>query len=133
MLLVAGWIHRITTADAGWLKSHLTHSVNQVPPPSAPPSRQVLGRKVFSRVVATKDSKEESWMEVGALVAAGVVACVAAAYGGAGFAAGPRFVAQQKEPAGAMHLKFTTTCPLPQSFYRTFQSKTSHVRAVVVG
>lgn len=29
-----------------------------------PPSYQVLGRKVFSRVVATKDSKEESWMEV---------------------------------------------------------------------
>ena len=33
--------------------------------PLCPPSRQVLGRKVFSRVVATKDSKEESWMEVG--------------------------------------------------------------------
>ncbi|PRW58490.1 phospholipase A I isoform X1 isoform A [Chlorella sorokiniana] len=43
---------------------------------------KVLGRKVFSRVVAAKDAKEESWME---------------------------------------------------SFYRTFQSKTSHVRAVVVG
>ncbi|EFN59236.1 hypothetical protein CHLNCDRAFT_138222 [Chlorella variabilis] len=43
---------------------------------------KVLGQKVFSRIVAAKDSKEESWME---------------------------------------------------SFYRTFQNKTSHVRAVVVG
>ncbi|KAL4853631.1 Phospholipase A I [Chlorella vulgaris] len=43
---------------------------------------KVLGQKVFSRIVAAKDNKEESWME---------------------------------------------------SFYRTFQNKTSHVRAVVVG
>lgn len=41
-----------------------TASTHQVPSPRCPPSHQVLGRKVFSRVVATKDSKEESWMEV---------------------------------------------------------------------
>lgn len=32
-----------------------------------PPGCQVLGRKVFSRVVAAKDAKEESWMEVSGL------------------------------------------------------------------
>lgn len=36
-------------------------------PAPLPPARQVLGRKVFSRVVAAKDAKEESWMEVGGL------------------------------------------------------------------
>ena len=45
------------------LSAHLPSPLNCSPPP--PPSPQVLGRRVFSRIVASKDAKEESWMEVG--------------------------------------------------------------------
>lgn len=74
-----GLLERLVAAGAGgtraeWLDSacrpalhHLPHCLPRYAPcPCAPPaSPQVLGRKVFSRVVAAKDAKEESWMEVG--------------------------------------------------------------------
>lgn len=59
------WQGMLSGRFAGWcpllLPQLTTGLVGAYPSPPAP---QVLGRRVFSRIVATKEAKEESWMEV---------------------------------------------------------------------